>query len=69
MIKCDKAIKQHNLKSKMILQVHDELLFEVPSEEVEQMEKLVEHTMENAVKLSIPLEVDLKTGPNWAIAH
>ncbi len=69
MIKCDKAIKQKNLKSKMILQVHDELLFEVPNEEVQQMETLVKNTMENAVQLSIPLEVDLQTGANWAEVH
>ena len=69
MIKCDKAIKESNLKSKMVLQVHDELLFEVPNDEIQQMETLVKECMENAVKLSIPLEVDLKTGKNWAEVH
>ena len=69
MIKCDKAIKEKNLKSKIILQVHDELLFEVPNSEMEQMTKLVKDCMENAVNLSIPLEVDLKKGKNWAEVH
>lgn len=69
MIVCDKAIAENNLKSKMILQVHDELLFEVHRDEVKIMEKLVKDSMENAVKLSIPLEVELKTGTNWADVH
>ncbi len=69
MIACDKAISEKNLKSKMILQVHDELLFEVPNEEVEIMKELVKDTMENVVQLSIPLKVGLETGNNWAVAH
>tara|TARA_R110002096_G_scaffold433220_1_gene651559 strand:- start:2615 stop:3880 length:1266 start_codon:yes stop_codon:yes gene_type:complete len=69
MIKCDQAITKQDLKSKMILTVHDELLFEVPSDEMIIMESLVKDTMENSVKLTVPLVVDLKTGTNWAIAH
>lgn len=69
MIKCDKEITQKGLKSKMILQVHDELLFEVPNNEVEIMMKLVKSCMENAVQLSIPLAVEIKNGANWAVAH
>lgn len=69
MIACDKAIAENNLKSKMILQVHDELLFEVPNDEVKIMEKLIKDTMENVVRLSIPLKVGLETGKNWAVAH
>jgi DNA polymerase I len=69
MIKCDEAITDNNLKSKMILQVHDELLFEVPNDEMEQMKTLVKETMENAVKLTIPIGVELQTGTNWAMAH
>lgn len=69
MIACDTAIMKKNLKSKLVLQVHDELLFEVPDYEIPIMEKLIKHEMENVVKLSIPLEVSLKTGKNWSLSH
>ncbi|STC98356.1 DNA polymerase [Elizabethkingia anophelis] len=69
MVNCDKAISEKGLRSKMILQVHDELLFEVPKDEVEIMEKLVKHEMENVVRLSIPLIIELGKGANWAEAH
>ena len=49
----------------MILQIHDELLFEVSPKEVEKIAKLVKDKMENALKLSVPVVVDLKVGPNW----
>src|SRR5690606_26766798 len=69
MIACDKAITEQKLKSRMILQIHDELLFEVPEDEVTAMEKLIKKQMENVVRLSVPLEVDVKTGSNWSVAH
>lgn len=69
MVACDEQIKAKSLKSKMVLQVHDELLFEVPNEEMEIMEVLVRETMENVVRLSVPLEVGLDKGHNWAMAH
>ncbi|WP_367651259.1 DNA polymerase [Winogradskyella undariae] len=69
MVACDEQIKTKNLKSKLVLQVHDELLFEVPDDEMEVMETLVKNTMENVVRLSIPLEVGLDKGHNWAMAH
>lgn len=69
MVNCDKAIAEKGLQSKMILQIHDELLFEVPKSEVEIMEKLIKHEMENVVKLSIPLIIELGKGDNWAEAH
>jgi DNA polymerase-1 len=53
------------LKSKMLLQVHDELVFEVPEQEMAEMRVLVPEMMINAIKLSIPLKVDVKTGRNW----
>ena len=53
------------LKSRMILQVHDELVFEVPREELEQMKKLVLDIMPNALKLSVPVPVEVKVGKNW----
>ncbi|MDE1548654.1 DNA polymerase I [Jeotgalibaca caeni] len=65
MIRMQKALKEQNLKAKMLLQVHDELIFECPAEEVPLLEKLVPEMMENAVELSVPLEVDSNFGDNW----
>jgi len=53
----------------MILQVHDELVFEAPEEEVERLGALVRQTMEHVADLAVPLRVDLSTGANWAEAH
>jgi len=58
-----------NLKSKMILQVHDELVFDVYKPELEVVKEIVKNKMENAVKLSIPLTVDIGAGNNWLEAH
>jgi DNA polymerase-1 len=49
----------------MLLQVHDELVFEVPESELKEMRQLVPEMMVNAIQLSIPLKVDVKTGRNW----
>ena len=65
MIRIDKALAQGKFKSKMLLQVHDELVFEVPPDELETVQKVVKHEMENAAQLSVPLVVDLGTGVNW----
>lgn len=65
MIKIDQKMKNKHLSSKMILQVHDELIFEVPENEIETMEKLVRDGMENVVKFSVPLKVDMGIGVNW----
>jgi DNA polymerase-1 len=69
MIQVHKRIKAENLKSKMILQVHDELVFEVPDDEIETLTQLVRETMEHAVDLDIPLTVDIGIGDNWLEAH
>lgn len=69
MIKIQAKIEELNLKSKMLLQVHDELLFEVPLEEKDQMLELIKYEMENAVQISVPLIVDISTGNNWVEAH
>ena len=53
------------LRTKMLLQVHDELVFEVPQEEMELMRQLVPQAMSTALELSVPLKVDTKTGHNW----
>jgi len=65
MINLDREMEKRRLKSKMLLQVHDELILEVPREELEEMKKLVPRIMSSALKLSIPLKVDIKTGNNW----
>jgi DNA polymerase-1 len=49
----------------MLLQVHDELVFEAPPNEIDDLKKLVRHQMENAAQLSVPLVVDIGTGSNW----
>jgi len=69
MIDVNRKIKSENLKSKMILQVHDELVFEVPESEVEKMTQLVRENMENALQLAVPVVVDIGTGQNWLEAH
>ncbi len=65
MIRIDQAIRDRELKSRMTLQVHDELVFEVPEEEVEIMRSLVREHMEKVHDLEVPLQVDMGVGPNW----
>ncbi len=65
MIALDRKITQRNLKSRMTLQVHDELLFDVVPEEAEEMQQLVQHEMENVAQFSIPIVADVGLGHNW----
>jgi len=65
MINLNREIAKRKLKSKMLLQVHDELIFEVPEAEVDQMRKLVPELMTSAMTLNVPLKAAVKTGPNW----
>jgi len=65
MINLDREIDKRQLESKMLLQVHDELIFEVPETELEEMRQLVPEIMSTALKLSVPLKVDIKVGKNW----
>ena len=69
MISVQKDIELYNLKSKMILQVHDELVFDMKKEEEEILTRLVKENMENAIKLNVPLVVDIGIGDNWLEAH
>lgn len=69
MIRIHKAMKDAGVKSRMLLQVHDELVFEVHTSELEQMKALVKEGMTNAVSLSVPMEVEIGTGRNWLQAH
>ena len=65
MIRIHHALEQRGLSSKMLLQVHDELVFEVPGPELEEVQALVRHEMEHAATLSVPLVVDMGIGDNW----
>jgi DNA polymerase-1 len=65
MIFIDRELTERNLKTRMVLQVHDELLFEVPASETAEIEVLVRAEMEGVVKLNVPLVADLVFGPNW----
>jgi len=65
MIEVDAYLKRNNLKTKILLQVHDELVFEVPDEEVESITNPIKHIMENVAHLSVPLVVDVGIGVNW----
>ena len=69
MVEVYRAMKKQPLKSKMILQVHDELVFDIHRSEMEWMKKLVEDAMEQAVKMVVPMEVELQFGENWLDAH
>jgi DNA polymerase-1 len=65
MIQIDEELRSRKLKSRMLLQVHDDLLFEVPENEIELMRGLVREKMESVHKLCVPLLVELGVGPNW----
>ena len=69
MSKMPRALKDEGLKAKMLLQVHDELIFEVPNDELDATSKLVTEVMEGVVTLSLPLTAEAGTGQNWAEAH
>ena len=69
MVKIDCRLREEGLLSRMVLQVHDELVFDVPQKELEQVKELVKTEMEAAVSLSVPLVVDVGVGANWSEAH
>jgi len=69
MINIQKRLVDQNWKSKMLLQVHDELVFDVHNSELERIKPMIRHEMENAFTLAVPLEVDMGEGKNWLEAH
>ena len=69
MVAVYREMKKTDLKSKMILQVHDELVFDVNIDEIETMKALVKHAMENAVNMIVPMEVEMELAGNWLEAH
>ncbi|MBR1728792.1 MAG: hypothetical protein IJ728_04640, partial [Selenomonadaceae bacterium] len=68
MIGVERELQRGNYKSRMILQVHDELVLEVVEAELEEVKKIVKDQMENAAKMKVPLKVDINVGTNWALA-
>ncbi|MBT8358074.1 MAG: DNA polymerase I [Deltaproteobacteria bacterium] len=69
MIKVDQVFKEKKLKSAMLLSVHDELIFEVPSDELARVKQLIKDIMEGVWDLKVPLKVNVASGENWAQAH
>ena len=65
MVEIDKEMEKRGLKSKMLVQVHDELVFEVEKEEEKELKELVLNIMENTYKLNVPLDVSYEIGDNW----
>ena len=69
MIKIYNDLKENNLKSKLILQIHDELLLEVHNDEIDYVKDMVIKHMKNAIEQDVPVEVDCDLGPSWYEAH
>ena len=69
MLRVDRRIDQEGLRARMIIQVHDELVFDCPDNELPALEALVREEMEGAYSLEVPLVVDLGKGSDWAQAH
>jgi DNA polymerase-1 len=69
MINIHKKLTEENWKSKMLLQVHDELVFDVHNDELEKIQPMIKHEMENAFMMSVPLDVELGMGKDWLAAH
>ena len=69
MIEVDRRISEAGLRSRMVLQIHDELVFDAVAEEAETLKGIVTEEMENVVGLSVPLTVECNYGKNWLEAH
>jgi DNA polymerase-1 len=69
MVRIHNRLATEGLKTRMVLQVHDELVFDVPQDELEKVRELVRNEMEGAVELNVPLVVDIGVGNNWREAH
>ena len=69
MINIWRKLNDEGLRAKMIMQVHDELVFEVPKSELDQVKELVKGEMEQAIELNVPIQVEMGVGGNWFEAH
>ena len=65
MVKLHNILKEKKLKTKMLLQVHDELIFDIPEDEIDEVKEIVRDTMENIYKLDVPLKVEINYGKDW----
>ncbi len=69
MLRVDRRLVEEGLKSRLLLQIHDELLVETAEDEVEKVKEILVGEMSQAAKLLVPLEVEAKEGKNWLLAH
>ena len=69
MVRVSQSLKEQNLRSRLILQVHDELLIEAWEDEIDQVKAILKKDMETAAELSVKLEIDMKQGKDWYEAH
>ena len=69
MIKIDNEFEKRSLSSKLLLQVHDELVFDVHLTEIDIVKKIIIDNMENVIQMDVPLKVDIGYGDNWLVAH
>jgi DNA polymerase-1 len=69
MIHIHRRFEKENFRSKMLLQVHDELVFDAHKEEIEMIKPIIKYEMENAFKMAVPLDVEVGLGENWLEAH
>jgi DNA polymerase I len=69
MVRMNAALKEHKMQTRMIMQVHDELVFDVPKNEIEQLQAMISEAMSKAVTLDVPLVVEMCSGQNWLEAH
>ena len=69
MLAVDAALREQGLRARLLLQVHDELVLDVPDDERTQVERLLRDAMVGAAELKVPLEVSMGSGPNWLVAH
>jgi DNA polymerase-1 len=68
MVRVERRLAEEGLKSKLVLQIHDELDLEVPNDEIDEASALVKETMEGVAKLRVPLIAEVSSGPTWADA-
>jgi len=69
MIGVDSALRQQGLRARMVLQIHDELVLEVPEDEIQPVKRILTEQMEGVMALSVPLTVECNYGKNWLEAH
>jgi DNA polymerase-1 len=69
MVRVSRALKAAGIKARMVLQIHDELLFDVPRDEVEKVKEIAVREMTGAMDVGVPLEVSVGVGSNWLEAH